>query len=474
MATDQLDRSKQEHLDDDERNNPSGVSRDLYRQENDAIDGYDRNKDGLDDHPVSGGDASGKSGDLNDRENNTMNYRPSNYGGKKSERGRPWSKANVKAVLKNKKVIGLIVGVGAIGGVGLGSLLMGALAPIAFLENVTKDLDTQVAAIDVRGTSIFRNKIPKDANKVLTGCTTLSIRCKMKTISTEQKNRLAAKGIDVVDEKKAKVGGKWRSQPTKYKFQNVEYDARAFATEIRKPGSPLRTAYTRANNMKFLGMADASFKRVMNRFGISKKPPELKGSKKDKINTLMNKTGSTDTKDISFTKYTDENGKDYYELDGDNTDPKTRYRGDQKDTMEKALAGAKTSAPPSRAKTNTIKGLSVLGAADLACTVKNMIGLATVAAKVANQVELAQYAMRVASTVQKVQSGYGDVDDGEVIGEFFGATDSRRQIVDVDKAIESKGSGKSATVGPVDGDVPMKNNPNYGKSAMDSPLYQLS
>jgi hypothetical protein len=58
-----------------------------------------------------------------------------------------------------------------------------------------------------------------------------------------------------------------------------------------------------------------------------------------------------------------------------------------------------------------------------------------------------------------------------VLGEFFGSTDSRKEIPDVENAVTTDEETKQIVPKDV---VPMKPNPNYGKNVMDSPLYLLS
>jgi hypothetical protein len=483
---------RQSYKNDDDTDNRLNPAQ-LRDREKDTIPGYDRQNDGLDDHPISAGDASGQSGDLNGsasknidaardaEENSSWKTNVSGrgvYGNNAFTRGRKLSRANVQAILKKKGPLGLIVTIFLGGSIGLGSLFGGALAPLAFMENVTDDLNDQLAAMDVRSGFMLRNKVSTtNVKESVKGCTKLSIRCKFKTMSAKQVARYERAGIIVTGEKSIGLGN--RIAPTNFNFRGQDMAAQDFANKL-KTDNNLRIAYKRALNMKFLGLNDNSFvKRTLSKFGISKRAPELKGSHKDRVNALMNKAGTTNVGDIKIVPAVDDkgnpitgpNGEPKFHLANDRSVPKTVYSEADKIKMEQSVAKIAASKPPSRLGSNLLKGLSILGYWDLACTVKNMIGAASVAAKLANQYELAKYAMPVLSLVSKMKAGEISMEDGQVIGEFFGATDSRKQIVDVEHSVTADPTSGAITP---NAEPKMIDNPDYGKNVMDSPLYKLS
>ena len=201
----------------------------------------------------------------------------------------------------------------------------------------------------------------------------------------------------------------------------------------------------------------------MEKFGITRKPPELRGNKLERIQELMNRSGALTIDDVRFTAY-DEDGNpttdpekiSYYQLDGDDRVPPMQYSKEDYAKMNKNVESVKAvSKPRSRIGGAVLKGLSVLGYLDLACSIKNMIGLAAVAAKVSNAAQLAKYAMPVLSLAGAMKAGDISEVDGEVLGDFFLGTDSRKTIPSAD------GSGTEP-------------NPDFGKNAMDSDLYKIS
>lgn len=393
------------------------------------------------------------------------------YGDKPMERGERLTPANITAILKRKGPLGLMFAIFAGGTLTLGGLFTGALAPFAFVENVTDDLNDQLAAMDIRNDVMLRTKAPKaQVKETIAGCTKLSIRCKFKTMSRKQVLKYQRAGITVTGPSSGVLGT--RIAPEGFSFRGGQpMDAREFAKALNT-NQQLRMAHKRAINMKFLALNDNSFvNRTLKKLGISKRPPEMKGTHEERVNKLMNKAQTNNFSEVRFTQVLDADGeavKDQWKLNGDTTG--TIYTDAQKTRLEADVAKAATTKPPSRIGGNILKGLSVLGYWDLACTIKNMIGGASVAAKLAAQYQLAQYIMPVISLVSKAKAEGVSVEDGQVMGEFFAQTDSREEIVDFEKSVTTTDSGQ---ISPNTVTV-MKDNPAYGKNAMDSPLYILS
>ena len=462
--------SEQQHA--DQQYNPYGSARDLYDQEKTAT------KDESD-STVTGDDsgkniASAKNAEESSPWANKVTGRGV-YGNNPMDSSRRLSKANLTALLKRKGPLGLIITIFLGGSIGFGSLFGGALAPLAFVENVTDDLNDQLAAMDIRSDHMLRNRVSAtDREAALKGCTKLSIRCKFKTISAKQAERFKLSGIEIEPEKTS-FGGK-RIVPKSYTFRGQKMTAQEYAAALKPNGNrDLRIAHKRALNMKFLGVSDSSFVgRTLVRFGVSKKAPELSGSHDERVSKLMNRTGINDVKEIRFVAAKDKDGKEIagqWQVEGDKGTPPRTYSTADKEKLEKSVTKIATAKPPSRLQSNLVKGVSIVGYWDLACSIKNMIGGAAVAAKVANSYHLVQYAMPALSLANKLKAGDITMEDGQVIGEFFAKTDDRKQIPDIEGSFATDGSGQ---VSPTSGDVKMIDNPNYGKNAMDSPLYQLS
>lgn len=464
------DRETNEQQHADQQYDPYGAARDLYNQEKTASNS--------DESAAAEGDSGKNIAKAKSAEQASWTTKVTGrgvYGNNPMDSHRGLSKANLKALLKRKGPLGLIITIFLGGSIGFGSLFGGALAPLAFVENVTDDLNDQLAAMDIRSDHMLRNKVSTaDREAALKGCTKLSIRCKFKTLSTKQVERFKLAGIEVTGEAKG-LNGK-RLVPTSYKFRGQTMDAQAYADALKPTGNrDLRVAHKRALNMKFLGVSDSSFVgRTLARFGVSKKAPELTGTHDERVSKLMNASGVDDVKNIVFVDAVDEDGNKVegkYMVQGDTRTPPQTYTAEQKAQLEKSVTKISTAKPPSRLQSNLVKGVSIVGYWDLACSIKNMIGGAAVAAKVANSYNLVKYAMPALSLTNKLKAGDITMEDAQVVGEFFAETDSRKQIADVAGSFTTDSSGQ---VTPTSGDAGMIDNPNYGKNAMDSPLYQLS
>ncbi|MDB5187033.1 MAG: Glycyl-glycine endopeptidase [Candidatus Saccharibacteria bacterium] len=396
------------------------------------------------------------------------------YGNKPMERGERLTPANITALLKRKGPLGLIFAIFAGGTLTLGGLFTGALAPFAFVENVTDDLNDQLAAMDIRNDVMLRTKAPKaQVKETIAGCTKLSIRCKFKTMSRKQVLKYERAGITVKGTGSGVLGT--RIAPTEFTFRGGQpMDAKQFSSALNT-NQQLRIAHKRAINMKYLGLNDNSFvNRTLKKLGISKRPPELKGTHEERVNKLMNKAQTTKIGDVRFIEVRNADNEvvsNQWTLEGDTGTPKTIYTDAQKTRLAADVTKAATAKPPSRLGTNVMKGLSVLGYWDLACSIKNMIGGASVAAKLAAQYQLAQYIMPVISLVSKAKAEGVSVEDGQVMGEFFAQTDSRKEIVDVEKSVTTDPESGKISPNPVTATKP---NPDYGKNVMDSPLYIMS
>lgn len=396
-------------------------------------------------------------------------------------------------VAKKRGPLAAILFILGLGGVGIGGLTAG-LGPIMFVETALDDLNDQLAAMDVAGTNLFKNKIPsKDKSAAIKGCGVISIRCKFATLSNKQVAKLERAGIAIEVERTFKTPFGERVIPSGYRFQGVLYNPEGWAEQLRTNRAAI-AAQKKANRLKYAGFSDKTFLgHTLARFGITKKPAELSGNKQERINALLNKAGTPRLDNISFrnpaevqdasgkpiTEFIDTKGRtvklsdidagDYRVLAGDTSSKPTLYTAQEALNLRETITEgkARVGKPPSKITTASIGALSALGIADLSCSIVHMIGAASIAAKVANQAETIQYAMGVASHVQKIKAGDSTPEDAEAIGDFFTATDSRRYLPDIEGSLNDDGSVKEE----IDA---TKVNPNYGKSALDSNLIKMS
>ena len=212
---------------------------------------------------------------------------------------------------------------------------------------------------------------------------------------------------------------------------------------------------------------DAKIKRIEETIAKNASPNTSKMKLADIVDENGESTGKKALTTDGSTKITmeaaEQNGFSVYEGDS------------QIKRIEETIA--KNSSPKtgslSATKKASLGAASILGVADLTCSIKNMIIGASVAAKITNEMRLVQYAMPLASSIGKINAGEGTPEDAETIGDFLTQTDTRTQIESISASGEGIDvSGNSITTS--DSSLVSINNPNYGKSAMDSALLSMS
>ena len=418
----------------------------------------------------SGADQSNKNSTRNiddvDRREESINY--NNVGTHPRSRS-PLQR--VKLWGKKKAAAGTLVLV--LSGIGISvPFIGGGLAPFMFVESLTDDLADKIPAYNARGKriSVARLLPNKAAKDVVKGCTTISIRCKGRMIGPKQQARLAKAGIEV----SGKKVGPW-VVPEKLNFHSNSYTPEEWAKELRGRGAAYR-AQLRANNPKFLAYQGSFINRVLVRYGLSKKPKlGTKGSKADRINQLLTRSGTDDPSSLKVRPAVDADGKElpgkFEVVDGNGSVIETydgKNAAKQATKAQKAITAAKPRAPPGPGVKTLIGAFGVLGAYDVACTVNNMIGAGTVAARIAANSEMVQFSWELFALVHKIKSGDGTAEDFEVIGKILQDADTRKNVVDL--AATAK---KSKEDDNFEGEV-LKPNPNYGETVMDAEPIKMS
>ncbi len=400
------------------------------------------------------------SGDVAEQENF---YNPEPAGVQK-EQQRSFTEG-AKVVARKKSLWALILFF--LGGGGFFTIFSGFVGPIAVVENMVSDLDDKLASYQLRDTAMARNRFAaaRDKQKIIKGCTTISLRCKFATIGTNEEARFKRAGVIINGEKVSIAGFGSRKIAESYEFRGKTYTAGEMTKALRTDRD-LFNAVHRANNMKFISYADKAFTgRVLERFGLSKKPPGLKGSTKDRLNQLLTAAKTTSASDLKFTAATDADGKpidgQYTLVDAEGKPVAGPYTEAQKAKIEKNLANVKATKVPPKGLSELAGAASILGYWDVACSINNILGAGTVAAKVAANRDMVKYGWDISSRVHQIKAGDGTVEDGQLIGEFWGNADARREVLGLTETAQAQ---KAVYV----------DNPDYGKSAYDSELIKMS
>lgn len=424
---------------------------------------YDKDNENLNDSSQQAADQEQNAG---------FDYEPSRNASSGAAKTISQRATKLLGLLKKRGSIGLVALL--TGGAAIPGFLGMSLAPISFIENTFGDINDWLSSVNITDKSIHKTKLIQSARSgAVKGCSKLSVRCKLKTFSKVEVARMERAGIKINGTKNS-FG---RTVAESIEFRGETYTAKEWASEL-KTNIHARNAQLRANNMSYRGLITRGpFGKVMARFGITKKAPGLKGSKKDRLNQLLTAAKTDDPSRVKFVEVTDSNGNKTGESvldDGSLTISEdgtvresslpqgtSKYSKSQVESAKKTLENVSTKKPPSATKKASLGATSILGFADLACSVKNLITSAAVAAKVANQAGLIRDLMPVISLVGKFKAGEASPEDVETLGTFFTEIDNRKMVDSVDT---SSGKAKEITI----------KNPNYGRSAMDSALLSMS
>ena len=247
----------------------------------DSIPGYDRANDGLDDHPISAGAASGvepsdPTSEIRDAESNPSWI--SSYGGNKTEKGRRLTGANIKAILKKRGPLGLIGVIILSGGVGMFTLFSPVLLLVHIQQNLVDKFNTQNISATRRLDKIVVNKLTGTATS--TTCSVTEIGCRFSRPSNSMLKQFEKNGIVALD--KSGIPIEMNNDP----FPNTRPDKFEFTTKNGVKLDPIeakdfgkiiasnpefRGAYHRSISLTYRLLDDSVFNGVAKLFSFSKK-----------------------------------------------------------------------------------------------------------------------------------------------------------------------------------------------------------
>ena len=354
-----------------------------------SIPGYDRAGDGLDDHPISGGDSSGvdPNRSVKDQESNPQGLAPdfknSFTGSGKS------SPINGKLKLAKKfgpatGLTGVIVGLGM-----LGLSFTPATLLINLKENLVKKFDLQNTSMNVRTNKIIAKKL---ANTATSGsCDVIKIACRFNRPS----NRLLAqlekggitpkKGLNTIEKKSL-----WPNTiPDTYEFTGsdgklVSVDAKNFSKTLAS-NDEFRAAFHKAYNPRFVGYADNIFNKVMARFGVTKK---------------SSVSGENDSKKVKETINTETAGDSTPASEAAKT-PGTAADEAVKGLLSEDLtAEAKSFEKRAGGKTDSVQIAAMIG-----CVVLDVPGIVSKTARAYQMIQLVKYGFVFLSLADAIKSG---------------------------------------------------------------------
>ena len=389
-----------------------------------SIPGYDRSNDGLDDHPISHGDAPGI--DPND---STERIKRGEADGSVPPKG-DWDtkvspasnsnkddrKTNFRAVIKKRGPLTLIL-TALVGGGFIGTALFSpGLLLVQMSESLTDRFNTQFASMDARTTRIMNSKINGTTSGICGS--RITVQCKYSTISEKQAERFKNAGIEIEGETRF---GK-RIKPDAYIFNGERIAAKDFNNKLTS-SVELRSTMKNIYNPKYAGFADATWSKVADRIGLSKQRNLVDGDKTKKDEGLDKTVREGKKFDLSD-GFVCEEGKRC-------RNPTTGEELSESDSVARRAAIKAAEEAAEEVGENAAKALGenigkqagsvlnfvkVTGAVDDACQVYSSIRALGFAAKTIRAIQLARYAMVFVNTASQIKAGTATSEDVAYLG----------------------------------------------------------
>lgn len=351
-----------------------------------------------------------------------------------------------------------------------------SLAIIQMKEVFTKSLNDQFRAVDERSAVLMRAKL----NDVTNGsCGAIKIGCKMKSLPAsriakfEGKNNSNGIKFNTIPVEEGGVrSGIFRDR---YRIKDITFtDSTGKTTTVDAKGLQkeminnveFRAAMIKGYNPLFEGFKDKASMSVLSLVKGSKRLVATGANDEERqknVNAAVG--GMEDSGARTVIKSKDKDGKDIY------TDSEGNPLSAQE--VEAARAGAERSDGYANSGgyksvlASAVKGVSIVGYMDSACTVYNSLRFVSALSKVKKQAQAARFAMAMVLTpADSIKSGNANPDDVAFVGDNL--TDV--QLANSTKALdESKLNDPNSATNPATID-----NPDAGKNAFDSPGYHLA
>jgi len=379
--------------------------------------------------------------------------------------------------LKKRGPLGAIAAIFLGGGGLLGFIFAPGLGIVQLKEVLMGDLNDQLAAFDLRSDRMLRTKIGGLQSGVCSNA--VKIRCQFTTMSQRQVDKFRKAGF-VIDEQRSGPFGRQRivsmTAPTGDKINNPQD-----LTNLRK-NPTVRSSLNRVFNPLYASLSDYVANKTFDTKFKTSKASKLTGTTPDELDESMrnNTTGERPSGqrpvlvdgDDRFILDDEGNrvaeGTDRFNQIVADDDAKTgvlNNRANQvADTNVKAVGGVLGGA---------LKGASLIGIADSACSVYNVSRAVAAAAKAARAIQLAQYSMVFLTTADKIKAGVATPEEVEYLGNIVAAVDTREKITDELSPLSEAVTVAEAQDLADSGEI-QRDNPFYGKNFFDSPGYKTA
>ncbi len=380
----------------------------------------------------------------------------------------PGAKAGfaVKKVL-NKKTSGpiaAVIGLLVTAFVFISGTFLPGLAIIKPAQDFVADLNSQLAAVDTVNGQLWSTKI----NKTARGCGAIKINCRFKTVDMKRATEnFGRNGIKVeFDADPSHENGRAKIKSLEYtdrKGNNVLIDNPNDLQRAMRSNLDFRLAMIDSNNPKFLSFHDGPSKKALAKLKTSYSS-KLRGNTPEEFDESLKRAVQT-RGNISFANLraeVDDNGNEtgrYLNEDGE------VFTKEEYDGLKESESRITNSDPTRNLIKNAARGVMITGAADTACMAYSMANAVEQAAKIYRSAELARYSQAVMlGMAGEIRAGDASPEKVEYISDKLSKPDLRDTVIN-EQALEDT---------DINGDPPMRINPDKGKTGLDSAFYKLS
>lgn len=358
---------------------------------------------------------------------------------------------------------------------GGGSIFTAILAPgttlLALADTLERDLNSQLSAMDKTSMQLWRTKLKQTTSG---SCGAVKIACKFKTVNKEKfeksvaranaagpdkfkisyddskgfgENRARIKEITWSDESGKAHNIKGADEFTRMMKENPQFRAKMFLVY-----NPRFTPFKGKAAIDFLTKNKTSYAKKLK----GKNEKEVRESKTQAIKG----ESSIDVKKL--TPVLDEDGKET----GQYKDPDTGQLYSEAEAKGLLEQEKRLETVPSTNKIlkGMAKGVLITSFADTACTIFNTMRAVSVGAKAIRSAELIRTSMVYTNEAHAIRAEMATPETVQVASNDIMYMEPRTKIADESK-LSSTQAGQA---------LPQIDNPNGGKTGMDSPIYKMS
>lgn len=368
---------------------------------------------------------------------------------------------------RNTKTPIIVLFIVLFGGGGIMSLIFSPGIAIMQLAEATKELNSQLAAVDNVHAQLMRAKLKQTTAG---SCGAVKIACRFKTVNVEKTEKAYKNTGIALEFDRDKGFGDGRGKITKMTFTDpakpdttVVIDSAEAYTHHMKNNYAFRKAAITAQNPRFLSLKNAAAYKAFTKLKTSP-ARKLSGTDTKSLDEDVTRasSGQTPLAKLRLVPEKDENGNEtgrYIDEANDKI-----YSGDEAKGIAETEKRLSNTPNARKVLDQASKGVMITGMADTACTVYNTSRAVSFAAKTIMAAELARYAMIWLNLHSMMLAGDADPTQVEYAGKKLTEPDMREKVVDESK-LDSTPEGQP---------LPMTNNPNYKKSGLDAAFYKMS